>query len=157
MDYDVGRCTKHCHETEREFQPGEAFYSVLLVDGATIERRDYSIEAWNTAPDNAIGWWKSRMPGRDLSRKRWAPNDVMLDFFDEILEDESRRDMCYILSLLLVRRRLFRHEGIEKDEFGQEFMTVYCPRRDATYRIPSVTPEPARVSEIQEELAGLLE
>jgi len=157
MDYNVARCTKHCHETEREFQPGEAFYSALIVDGADIERRDYSVEAWQGEPEGAIGWWKSRMPGRDTTRKRWAPNDVMLDFFDELIEDPSRQDMCYILSLLLVRRRLFRHEEMEVDAEGEECMVVYCARRDVTYRIPATMPEPARMNEIRDELARLLE
>lgn len=157
MDYDVARCTKHCYETDREFQPGEAFYSVLVTEGADIERRDYSLDAWKDDPDGSIGWWKSRMPSHNTARKRWAPNDVMLDFFDEVFEDQTRHDMCYILSLLLVRRRLFRHEELEVDPTGQECMVVYCPRRDTTYRIPTTSPEPSRVNEIQEELAQLLE
>ena len=69
MDYDVARCSKHCYETEREFQPGEAFYSALVVDGADIERRDYSLDAWKGEPEGTIGWWKSRMPGRDTTPK----------------------------------------------------------------------------------------
>ena len=157
MDYDVGRCTRHCYETEHEFQPGEAFYSVLVADGAAIERRDYSLDAWKGEPDGAIGWWKSRMPGLDAKRKRWAPNDVMLDFFDELVDDPARQDMLYVLSLLLVRRRIFRHEDIEVDADGEESMVVYCPRRDETYRIAATMPDPSRIEEIQEELAQLLE
>jgi hypothetical protein len=130
---------------------------VLIADGVNIERRDYSLDAWKGEPEEAIGWWKSRMPGLDAKRKRWAPNDVMLEFFDELVDEPSRRDMCYVLSLLLVRRRIFRHEDIETDTAGDEYMVVYCPRRDETYRIPAATPEPSRVDEIQEELAQLLE
>jgi hypothetical protein len=35
-------------------------------------------------------------------------------------------------------------------------MVLYCPRRETTYRVASVTPEETRINEIQEELAKLL-
>jgi hypothetical protein len=34
---------------------------------------------------------------------------------------------------------------------------VYCPRREATYYVLAIAPEPAHVERIQEELASLLE
>ena len=40
---------------------------------------------------------------------------------------------------------------------GQELLVVYCPRRETTYQVPAVTPEAARVDQIQEELAALLQ
>jgi hypothetical protein len=33
---------------------------------------------------------------------------------------------------------------------------VYCPRREATYRVPAVVPAQERIEQIQEELAALL-
>ena len=45
-----------------------------------------------------------------------------------------------MLTLLLVRRRVFRLEDEERDAEGREVLTVYCPRRDATYTVPAVMP-----------------
>ena len=81
----------------------------------------------------------------------------MLRFFDELAATEEKQDMRYVLALLLVRRRVMRHEDTEHDEQGREWMVLYCPRRDETYKIPVVLPESPRVEEIQEELARLLE
>ena len=36
-------------------------------------------------------------------------------------------------------------------------LVVDCPRREATYEIPAVMPEAARIEQIQEELAALLQ
>ena len=47
------------------------------------------------------------MPGRP----HWAPNDVMLNYFERLLEDPTAEDARYVLALLLVRRRMLRVEG----------------------------------------------
>jgi hypothetical protein len=157
MDYEVQRCTRHCAGNGRELGPGESFYSVLVAEGAALRRYDYSVEAWEGPPQQTIGWWKSQIPDRNATRKHWAPNDVMLQFFDELAGQPDKQDMRYVLALLLVRRRVMRLEENEKDEQGRETMVLYCPRRETTYKVPAVTPDQPRIDEIQQELARLLE
>jgi hypothetical protein len=57
----------------------------------------------------------------------------------------------------LIRRRVFRLEEEKRDEHGRERLTVYCPRREATYEIPAMPPDASRVDQIQDELAALLQ
>jgi hypothetical protein len=156
MDYEIQRCTRRCAATERELQPGEEFFSVLIAEGAKLARHDYSIEAWQGPPEGAAGWWKSQVPQPDAKRVHWAPNDVMLQFFDELEQQPARQDMRYVLALLLVRRRVMRLEEEAKEEDGRETLVLYCPRREATYRVPAVMPDESRINEIQQELANLL-
>lgn len=158
MDYEIQRCTRHCHATGRELAAGETYFSVLLAEGAEVKRYDYSAEAWSGPPEDCIGWWQAQIPDRKSRRTHWAPNDVMLEFFDELAEQPEKQDMRYVLSLLLVRRRVMRHEETRHDEQGRELLVLYCPRREATYEVPAVSPDrPERIDEIQQELAALLE
>ena len=76
---------------------------------------------------------------------------------DQECEQGDKRDMRYVLALLLVRRRVMRLEENEQDEQGRPVVVLYCPRREATYKVPAVVPEQSRVDEIQEELAKLLQ
>ena len=156
MDFEVHRCTRRCAETDRQLQPGEEFYSTLQVDGANVVRRDYSVEAWKGPPDGVMGWWKSQMPSPNSKRIHWAPNDVMLELFEGLADQPEQQDMRYVLALLLMRRRVVRLEETERDEQGREFMVIYCPRRETTYKVQVMTPTEARTQEIQEELAKLL-
>ena len=156
MDYEIQRCTRCCAATGRELAPGEEFYSALVEEGTELVRYDYSPEAWNGPPEGAVGSWKSQMPGPDARRMHWAPNDVMLHYFEQLDEQPDKQDVRYVLALLLVRRRVMRLEETEHDEEGREVLLLYCPRREATYRVPAVTPHESRVDEIQEELAKLL-
>lgn len=156
MDYEIQRCTRRCAATDREFAPGEEFFSVLIAEGAELRRLDYCAEAWEGPPENATGWWRSRMPSVSEKRMHWAPNDVMLQFFEELENQPERGDMRFVLALLLVRRRVLREEDRARDESGREVTVLLCPRNDKTYTVPTVLPNSQRVEEIQEELAQLL-
>lgn len=157
MDYDVQRSSRHCTATGKEFAPGETYYTVLMAEGADLKRYDYAAEAWQGPPEAAVGWWKTQVPDRTTAKKRWAPNDVMLDFWDELAGQPEKQDMRYVLTLLLIRRRVFRLEEEKRDGEGREVLAVYCPRRESSYEVLAVLPEQARIDQIQEELAALLQ
>ena len=156
MDYEVGRSTRHCVKTGREIQPGEIFYSTLIVQGADVLREDFSSEGWLGPPEGVLGWWQSTMPARDTKREQWAPSDIMLNLLEELDAQPQRHDMRYVLSLLLVRRRVVRLEDTEHDELGREVSLLYCPRRETTYRVVTVIPGEERSKAIQQELSQLL-
>ena len=68
IDFEVQRCTRRCAKTDREFKAGEVFYSILVSQGAAVVRYDYSSEAWEGPPEEAIGWWKSQMPDANANK-----------------------------------------------------------------------------------------
>jgi len=156
LDFEIQRCSRSCAKTDHEFAPGEEFYSVLVSEGSEVVRYDYSQQAWEGPPDEAIGWWKSQMPEANARRANWAPNDVMLDYFQQLEEQPGKEDVRYILTLLMIRRRVLRLDDSELGEDGVERMIVFCPRNETEYHVPVVSPDPVRASEIQDELARLL-
>ncbi|HEV3418647.1 MAG TPA: hypothetical protein VG056_17640 [Pirellulales bacterium] len=156
VDFDVQRFSRCCIVSGRELAPGETFYSALIPSGANVVRQDYSAEAWQGPPADALGWWKSQVPTAETKKSQWAPNDMMLDLFDQLADQPDRADMRYVLALLLVRRRVLRLEETEKNEQQLETLLVYCPRREADYRVPVIMPDAARAGEIQQLLAQLL-
>lgn len=156
MEFEIQRCTRRCAATGRELSAGESYFSALVAEGAQLQRLDFSVEAWQGPPPGTMGWWKSHRPEPGVRPPHWAPNDVMLDFFDRLENQADNQDMRYVLTLLLVRRRVMRLEETEI-EAGRETLVLYCPRRDATYRVPAVVPTPERIETIQNELARLLQ
>ena len=157
MDFEIERFTRQCRATGRDLAPGEAFFSVVVSEGSQVRRYDYAADAWPGPPEGAIGWWKSQRNSEETSRRHWAPNDVILDLFDRLEQQPENQDMRYVLALLLVRRRVFRTEETHDEAEGPEVLALYCPRRDATYRVPVVRPDQTRVELIQNELARLLQ
>jgi hypothetical protein len=157
IDYDIQRCSRRCCATERELKDGESCFSVLVPEGGAVVRRDYSAEAWQGPPENAIGWWKNTIVDPNAGRPHWAPNDVMLNYFERLLDDPAAADARYVLALLLVRRRVLRVEGHDQDDAGRATLLLYCARNEAQYRVAEFMPSPERAAAIQQQLAELLQ
>ncbi len=157
IDYEISRCTRRCAATDRELQPGETFFSVLIPSGGQVLRRDYSVAEWKAPPENALGWWKSIMADATARKPQWAPHEVMLDFFESLESDPTREDLRYVLALLLVRRRVLRLEAEETDAAGRTVQVLDCARKEVQYRVAVVLPDAARAMELQAQLAQLLQ
>ncbi len=132
------------------------FFSTLVAEGSEVVRYDYSADAWDGAPENTLGWWKSQVPDPKSRKLHWAPNDVMLHYFTQIDQQPEKEDVRDILALLMIRRRILRLEETERDEQGREIMILYCPRDENEYSVTAAMPSEERAKEIQEELANLL-
>jgi hypothetical protein len=156
IDFEIQKFSRRCASTGRDLGPGEAFYSVLVSEGAEVVRLDYSAESWSGPPEDAIGWWKSEVPDPKSNRLQWAPNEVMLHYFQQILPQDHKQEVCYVLTLLMIRRRIFKMEATELDPQGREVLHVYCARTEEEYQVPVCTPTEENVTEIQKELAELL-
>jgi hypothetical protein len=164
LDFEVQRCTRCCAATERPLEPGDECYSVLEIAGADVIRKDYCPEAWKGAPDAAFGWWKSRVPEPTAKKIKLAPNDVLLELFDQLADKSEQQDLRYVLALLLVRRRVLRvdvtHERPSEEDMASnhaaEMMTLYCAKRDSTCEVAVAMPNSERIDEIQQQLSELL-
>ncbi len=174
LDFEVQRCTRRCAATDRALQPGDVCYSVLEISGAVVTRKDFCTEGWSGAPDGALGWWKSRVPEPTAKRIKLAPNEVLLELFDQLAERTDQTDLRYVLTLLLIRRRVLRLEEVScvrcqasvqdvpdtrhptPDTLNLEVMHVFCPRRDASYEVTVNMPSGDRIEGIQQQLSELL-
>lgn len=156
LDFEIQRSERRCSVSDRELQPGEYFYSVVLDQDGTVVRRDYSLESWKGPPENCVGWWKTQVPSLATLRMKWAPTDVMLHYFERLADDPSKQDVRYVLSLLMLRRRIFVQRGTVELEDGTELITYHCPRKGQEYEVQSVELPANRIEQIQSELAELL-
>lgn len=151
-DFEIKRSTRRCSKTDHEFQPGDVFYSALVAKDEAFHRLDYSVDAWNGPPDDAVGWWKCQVPERNQNRVYWAPNKVLLAYFEQLLEKESKADIAYVMSLLLIRKRLLRLvDTFEVQGESQMLLHSNFLKKDFQIREESLTAN--RISTIQEELS----
>jgi hypothetical protein len=164
LEFEVGRCTRRCAATGREIAPGETCYSVLEVRGAEVVRSDFCSDAWTAAPQTVVGWWKTVVPAPAAKKIKLAPNDVLLELFDELADRHDQQDLRYVLALLLIRRRVLKLDVpmehiVEPSAIATnsvDVMAVYCPKRDVSYAVTATMPTCQRIDEIQQQLSELL-
>ncbi len=152
QQYDFRRGGKKCSVSDRIFEPGEIYWSALveLSDGQTA-RVDFSDDNWDGPGDDCIGFWKQQIPDLDTGKVFWAPRSVLLAYFKHQLENNNT-DLAYVMSLLLVQKRiLFLKDSIDSEE-GQ--ISILVDRRSSeSFEIPDMDVDEARVQLIQAELA----
>ncbi|MCC7475891.1 MAG: hypothetical protein IT425_10875 [Pirellulales bacterium] len=158
LDFEVHRCTRRCAATDRVLDPGELCYSTLEVEGANIVRKDFSAAAWKAPGEQVFAWWKFRVPEAAVKKIKLAPNDVLLELFDQLGGCPDQSDLRYVLALLLVRRRVLRVElgGAGDASDACHALTVFCAKRDASYEVAIAMPGDDRIEQIQQELSSLL-
>ena len=158
-DYSIQNSgTGECCLTHRAFAPGEEFVSILFELNGNFVKKEYSMEAWKEQkPENFHAMWISRMPvpQSEAKRSRTAVNDLLLAMFDQLRTQCEAPDKLYVLSLLLVRRRIMRIDD-QFDENTPNQLRLYSPFRDEYYQIPAVSPNVQRQTEIQAELTEIL-
>ena len=153
LDFEVQRCTRHCAETERAFAPGESFFAVLQWEDGQMVRRDYSVEAWKGPPDDAIGWWKAQMPEATAKQEQWAPDQVLINCFEQMATQPEQAALRYVLTLLLIRRRLFK---LDDEHSDADLLRIHCALNDTDYEVTVAVPEEEQIGEIQQRLSQLL-
>ena len=105
-----------CADTGREFADGEEVFSLLRLQEGVLQRVDLSRAAFDARDTDAdIVWWRTvhRVGGGGGQIK--ADFDLLLAAMETLTQDprEDRRDLGYLLALLLVRHRKLRLERVE--------------------------------------------
>ena len=156
MQYDFKRNGRKCSVTGDPFQPGEEFVSALMeLDDGEMQRQDFSLAAWESPPDNCIGWWKSRVPIFEEGRVFWAPRDVLISYFDHLHDSGQQPDHLYVMSLLMVRKHIMKLVETV-NEGGAEIMRLFRSSDKTKYRIRVVDLTAQQIEQIQNELGEKL-
>src|SRR5262245_26427783 len=83
-DYQIQSSTRRCTLTGRELKPGERYYSVLLDQGTTFARKDYSQEAWQGPPEGAFSFWQSRVSSSKAPRRPPIDDELLAECFNRL-------------------------------------------------------------------------
>ncbi|MDR1290897.1 MAG: hypothetical protein LBK06_06825 [Planctomycetaceae bacterium] len=153
---EVPKAARNCCLSGRELLSGEIFFSILVEEDDVYVRRDFASENWQGPPEKFVGWWKTKVQNINDKKAKLAPNEVMLNLFEQIRTNSGQADLLYVLSLLLIRRRLFKYDREEQDENGQKKIVVYAIKENNSFEIPVAMPDLSRLEEIQNQLAELL-
>ncbi len=137
---------------------------MLVEEAGEVVRRDYSAQAWNEPPAEAIAWWRGKMPPQGDATP--APREVLLSLLDEWNDHPEKASARYLLALLLVRRRVLQPatggflQGLrgeaDDDPATASTLTLVCRDRDEPLEIAVVPPTREQAPIIQQRLSELL-
>lgn len=153
IDYQIQPSTRRCSATGREIQPGERYYSVLLEEGGKLVRKDFSVEAWQGAPQGAFSFWMGRLASPRDKRRPPIDDEMLMECFERLEGqlEPGRLRFRYVVALLLMRRRRLRFQETQQDG-PDEVLYMRCTRSGARHAVinPGLTDE--ELATVQEEV-----
>jgi hypothetical protein len=156
-DYQIQASTRRCAVSGREIKPGERFYSVLLDEGDSFVRQDFSLEAWQGPPEKTFSFWQGRLPARGAPKRPPIDDELLLDCFVR-LEGEpepGKQAFRFVLALLLVRRKRLRIEDASRDG-SQEVLVLRDSRSRAKYLVIDPGLPDDELESVQDEVFAVL-
>ena len=143
--------------TQRTLQPGEKFYAVLFETPGGFDRRDYSADAWESPPENYFSYWKSRVPQKPEKKRLFVNDDVMVDLMLRLAdrEEEVKQHFRFVLSLILMRKRLLKYEQTVHEE-GIEYWHMRLTRDQSVQEIVNPRMTDDQIAAVSAELGAIL-
>lgn len=157
-DWKFGRRQGGCTACERPFSEDEAHVSSLVIAAEEPQRDDVCLECWaEREEDEQLFWWRTHH--RVGKKKGLALNLEALEAFFLALEgkqDQTLRELRYILCLILMRKRRLKIVRILRGKSG-EAMLVRRPRRKESLRVWVYDFAPERMEELRIKLVRIFD
>lgn len=115
--YQVSRPTGRCAHTGEPMAPGTPCIATLIERSGDegFERLDYSLAAWeeDVRPAGLFSYWKTTVPDPETKGRLLVDDQVLMDLFERLAEDERPQRVAFrfVLGLILMRKRLLRQVG----------------------------------------------
>jgi hypothetical protein len=146
-----------CAVTQRPFQPGEYFYTLLFRDADGFRREDLSEEAWSNRNENIqpFSFWKTRYEPLPASPEPLAKENAEQLFRRLIASDNPPANACYVLGAMLERKRVLKQIRSENAANGRLLIYEHGATGDVF-----IVPDPGlrldELESVQNEVAQLL-
>jgi len=156
-DYQIQANTRRCAVTGLELKPGERYYSVLIDEGTTLMRQDYSLASWQGPPEGAFSFWQGKLPEGTAPRRPPIDDEILMECFGRLEGDlePARLSFRYVLTLLLVRRKRLRLEDV-RQEGGQEVLCLRDARSGARHQVIDPALPDDELEAVQDDVFQLL-
>jgi hypothetical protein len=142
--------------------PGEEFTASLRTSGEDFVREDFCAACWNPQRESAadcVGVWKSRVPQPQEKKKLFLDNDLLVNFFERLSDakEPARISLRFVLSLILMRKKLLSYEGTHKLPDGQDAWIMRFKGQEATHDVIDPHMDEAKIAEVSSHLGEVLE
>jgi len=148
-----------CARTQRPFEAGEQFYTLLFREGDGFRREDLSEEAWQQRNENIqpFSFWKSRYEPPPAAPPEPLGKENAEDLLRRLLaeNDPANANSCYVLAVMLERKRVLKQ--VKTEETGERPVLVYEHAKNGdVFIVPDARLRLNEIEQVQQEVSQLL-
>lgn len=148
-----------CARTQRPFEPGEQFYTLLFREGEGFRREDLSEEAWVQRNENIrpFSFWKSRYEPPPAAPPETLAKESAEDLLRRLLgqNDAANANACYVLAVMLERKRVLKQIKTDQSE-GRPVLIYEHAKSGDVFIVPDVRLRLDELEHVQDEVSRLL-
>ncbi|MFH1422223.1 MAG: hypothetical protein ABIH42_05870 [Planctomycetota bacterium] len=156
-DYKLGKIGQGCFACQNKFAAGEKIYSCIIEGENSIERKDFCLPCWEKSDkDKNISFWSRKF--QKEKRSVVLNKTVAFDLFLRLANSESinGKDFCYVLALLLMRKRVLKLEStcVENNE---KQLVLRATGTNTEYKIAEPVLSEERIEYIKQNLSEVFD
>jgi len=156
-DWAIKHRADACAATQRAFETGEYFYTLLFRDETGFRREDLSEEAWKNRNENIqpFSFWKTRYEPLPVEAETLGKENAEQLFRRLLASENPPANACYVLAAMLERKRVLKQIKTENAEKGRLLIYEHGATGDVF-----IVPDPGlrldELESVQNEVAQLL-
>lgn len=164
MEYKIRKSSYHCATCEREIKVAEPYCSVLRFEESEPLRTDYcevcferdQLEQVESAGAD-LAYWRARR-GDGGETKKSIDFVTLRELLFRMLEHSSEeyRKICYLVGLVLIRKRLLKLDEFITEE-GVDYLVVSTKLRPEPLRLHAPELQPSEFADLRDKLKQLLD
>lgn len=157
-DFEIGRSGGRCHGCQQALPEESEFHSAVFELGNGFERRDFCGACWQGPPTDSFCHFRTKLQTRQARQRVLVDDNVLLDFFQRLGEDSDdavKRDFRFVLSLILLRRRLLKFDKTIRGPQGDAWQ-VRLVRDGSIHQVIDPQLDETRIQLLSGELGVIL-
>jgi hypothetical protein len=148
-----------CARTQRPFQPGEQFYTLLFREGDGFRREDLSEEAWAARNENIrpFSFWKTRYEPPPAAPPEALAKENAEELLRRLLAENNpaNANASYVLAVMLERKRVLKQVKTEQTD-DRPVLVYEHSRNGDVFIVPDVRMRLDELEHVQAEVSQLL-
>ena len=165
-EWEIQKRSKICNICEREFKDGDLYHCLLKFENAMPLRKDICEFCWDekmcdeTRSPDFISHWKSRVKIQLIQKKE---DPIQRSIAENLLKkylhssEPSHKNLCYVLALMLERKKIFvQRQKTEEKQSGRKFIVYEHGKSGDTYLIEDPQLNISEISAVQKQIDSIL-
>jgi hypothetical protein len=147
-----------CSATQRPFEPGETFYTLLFREADGFRREDLTEEAWANRNENIqpFSFWKAKYEPAPAAPPESLGKENAEELFRRLVASENAPpNALYVLAVMLERKRVLKQIKTEQSESGRVLVYEHVATGDV-FIVPDPKLRLDEIESVQNEVATLL-
>ncbi|HNX26958.1 MAG TPA: hypothetical protein PKK48_06075 [Phycisphaerae bacterium] len=168
-EFKIAKSEGLCHKCEQPLAEEAPIVALVRATGDELElrREDYHVECYEAMAaesdplndTDVMGVWRTTVPKKEEKKKLLIDDGMLLTFFEQLegQDDSSRLNFRYVLTLILMRKRMLSYEGMEKLDDGREIWKMRLRGSDKIYNVIDTRMTEDQIAEVSASLGDIMQ